>query len=339
MGIKSNFKNFLKENCSTDCFKERHLSHYAFEKVAVDTTLFLYKFKAIFASNWLAGFISLVAVFRKNQVHLLFVFDGPAPEEKREEQLRRRVERKKIEDRVNVMWKDYSSFIESGIFPENLKGIVDNDSPEEIKKFIEKKQKQIIDVSSTDFNLLKEMLTILQIPWVVSYTEAEKYASQLCIEGKVKAVLSDDTDVLAYCSPLALSDINIYTGFVLETSIEEIHKCLQMTSKTWLDFCILCGTDFNKNIENIGSNRAYKLIKEHSSIENINEKTDLDVLSLNHVRSREIFTSFEKSDLSIPYCGRARFNDLQKFIIDNNLHIDMSVAKFSCGTSIKMVFE
>ena len=41
-----------------------------------------------------------------------------------------------------------------------------------------------------------------------------------------------------------------------------------MTHEQFVDMCILCGCDYTSTIEGVGPTTAYKLIKEHSNIEN-----------------------------------------------------------------------
>ena len=56
-----------------------------------------------------------------------------------------------------------------------------------------------------------------------------------------------------------------------------------------MDFCILCGCDYNVKIKNIACERSYKLIKKFNNLENIEENTRLDLTTLNYNRIREIF--------------------------------------------------
>ena len=51
------------------------------------------------------------------------------------------------------------------------------------------------------------------------------------------------------------------------------------------NLCILCGTDYNKNIYKVGPKKAYDLLKKHESIDNFT----IDTSILNHIRVRELF--------------------------------------------------
>ena len=60
MGIK-NLNVFLRKNCP-EVYEEIHISEYAYKKVAIDTSLFLCKYKAIYGEKWLVAFINLVSI-------------------------------------------------------------------------------------------------------------------------------------------------------------------------------------------------------------------------------------------------------------------------------------
>ena len=86
MGIK-NLNVFLRKNCPK-VFEEIHISEYAYKKVAIDTSLFLCKYKAIYGEKWLVAFINLVSILRKNEIHCVFIYDNGSPPEKEEEKAR-----------------------------------------------------------------------------------------------------------------------------------------------------------------------------------------------------------------------------------------------------------
>ena len=46
-----------------------------------------------------------------------------------------------------------------------------------------------------------------------------------------------------------------------------------MTYEQFRDLCIMCGTDYNKNIERVGPETAYNALIEHNT-SNIDEQND-----------------------------------------------------------------
>jgi 5'-3' exonuclease len=86
----------------------------------------------------------------------------------------------------------------------------------------------------------------------------------------------------------------------------------------------MCGTDYNPNIYKVGSVTAYKLIKEHGSIDEIGKNTKKDISVLNHTRVTQLFTEFEDYGIdTIPYCGKPDFEKLKKFVIERGIQINI----------------
>ncbi len=113
MGIKNLHK--ILEKYSKNCYKTKHLSEYSYRKVAIDISLYLYKYKAIAGNRWLESFINLVNSLRKNDIHCVFVYDGQAPIEKLEEQKRRRESRENQSKKIEELERQISDFENNGI--------------------------------------------------------------------------------------------------------------------------------------------------------------------------------------------------------------------------------
>jgi 5'-3' exonuclease len=328
MGIKSNYNKFLKETAGEDIFKPTHLSQFAFKKIAVDTTLYLYKFKAAIGDGWISGFLNLIKCMTNNQVHCVFVFDGKAPVEKQAEQELRQTGKRKLEDDISELESSLGEYYKSGLISESLKRIkMTNDTfnPVEVEERIAKKQSQVINVCPEDFEKLKELMKIMGTPFYTAPTEAEKFCSKLCIDGLVDAVLSDDTDIMAYACPMSLSKLDTLSGICRCVEHDELIKALDLTEEQFIQHCIMCGTDYNKNIPRVGSATSYKMLKKHGSIESIRDELKLDVSILTHDVVLKLFREFEPYDIKqIPHCTPPSFEDLQRFVNTHKLQIDVS---------------
>ena len=118
-------------------------------------------------------------------------------------------------------------------------------------------------------------------------------------------------------------------------------QSLDISSDQFLDLCIMCGTDYNKNIYKVGPEKAFKLLKEHGTIDDLLNKSVLDEASisvLKHVRVRELFRKYTKSDVLISYCGDPDKEKLQEFIYKYNVRINLDSFYRSCAPA-KLVFE
>ena len=205
-----------------------------------------------------------------------------------------------------------------------------------VEEKIQQKKNQLYSISSADFEVAKKLFDVLHVPYYTAPFEAEKTCSKLCIEGHVAAVLSEDTDIIAYGSPIFLSKIDTNKDTCVQLSHPHLLNELKLSKSEMLDFCIMCGTDYNTNIPKIGSKTAYKYITKHRTIEAI-AGSGVDVSILRHERVRELFTVFEDHCIeNIPYCGRPDFASLQEFVIKHDVQTRIDKLKESFIREIKI---
>lgn len=354
MGIK-NLNKFLRNNCP-EIYEEIHISEYSFKKVAIDISLYLCKFKTICGDRWLSAFINLIACLRKNEVHCVFIYDTGAPPEKEAERKERAAQRAKLEEKVYKLEEAMEKFHLSGEIGQILIDLYKrrtnkSDPPRLMKRkideidmgFVEgavtKMRGQILDIKPEDFQKTKELFDILKVPYFNAPLEAETTCADLCKRGLVDAVLSEDTDVMAYAAPVFLSKINTTNGTCTRIKYPDILEQLELKSEEFLDLCIMCGCDYNKNIFRVGPEKAYKYIQKYSSIEGVAANTKLDVSILNHVRGRELFRDYEKVAYNIKYCGTPDFQKLEEFIFKNNIRCSVEGLKKSFVHQTTIVFE
>jgi len=363
MGI-NNLHKLLRNKCP-QIYEEVHLSKYAFKKIAIDISLYLFKYKTIFGDKWLSAFINLVSCMRRNNIHCVFIYDSGAPPEKGAEQAERRETREKLRQKVLEIEEALLDYKENGNLSQtiidfnkklskrrgdtNMKKLLRRDIKEdeikdsdvaEMDEELIKIKNQVISISSTDFDLTKVLFDIINVPYFQAPLEAETMCADICIRKQVDAVISEDTDVLAYGAPIFLTKLNTHNDTCTEIKYNDILKELEISSPQFLDLCIMCGCDYNKNIFRIGPEKAYKLLKEHGTIDDLHNKGVLkDISVLKHNRSRELFRNYQKSNVSIPYCGQPDFKKLQEFVFKHNISINLSSFHKACSPAVLVFTE
>lgn len=251
--------------------------------------------------QWYSSCLDLVCLFLTHNVTPVFIFDGVSLPEKSSTQKARREE--KIKARLKL---------------DQLKATLRALSP------IDCKRDMIIELRSLmsrSFHLeRKEILEIMEfiasigIPAFQAKGEAEQLCSALTINGYTSATYSEDTDNLVYGCPLlitALSDSyydskeNKYLRRVICVQQADILATLQLSHQEFMDFCIMCGCDFNQRIPRIGPVKSYALIKEHRSIDALPDSYKVD--NLCHHRCREIFTDLTYDEIDDLDVDKIRF--------------------------------
>jgi 5'-3' exonuclease len=360
MGIKS-LNQLLKKY--ENLHEEIHISEYAFKKVAIDISNYMYKYKFTQGDNWMASFIQLIASLRRNEIHAVFIYDSPAPDEKRFEQAKRRESREKDKQKIYKLDMAMDEFHSTGKIDDCLKELGEKMNKNDgkrllrpgldmraIEAYVDKLKQRCIDIKSEDFDLSKKLFDLLDVPYFMAPMEAETMCSDLCKRGVVDAVLSEDTDVLAYGTPHLLNKINTMQDTCIRVDFSKVLAELDMSYNQFLDMCIMCGTDYNPNIEGVGVVNAYKLIHLYGDIDSLEQhvqstekltkvehKCANNIHVLNHIRTRQLFTEYQETEIDIKFCGTPDWEGLSEFLFVHNCRYNLQTIK-KCFDPPKIVF-
>lgn len=325
-----------------------HLSEFAYEKIAIDISLYMHKYKSICGDRWPSAFINLVASLRRNEIHCVFIFDGKAPDEKADEHEKRRNNKENNASKIQELEQALVQYKKTGVISKVIRDmyarrrspvhtkLIGKVSESDIdmdwvEKKINQKKNSLYEVLPEDFELAKTLFKMLGVPWYTAPWEAEKQCAKLAIDGRVHAVLTEDSDVLAYGAPILLTKIDTSADTCVAIYHDVILEELGLDNDQFLDLCILCGTDYNENIRGIGSKRAYDdIIGVYGSIDEYASQTGKDVSVLNHERVRELFRGFVDEETAIPkipYCSQPNYQKFEKFLIDRGFNLNFTKLK------------
>jgi len=340
MGIKSLHK-FLQKRVP-DIYKPDTISAYKGKKIAVDTIAYLYQFKTSKRKRWITSFIAMLQMFNKYNIEGIFIYDTRAPAMKKDTIRERRAKRTKAGQRIQDIISDRDEYKNNGENPSQLLIDIMNKrsqyvskllQPDNPQKFvvdldvvddeISRLDKQSVYVTREDMTQTKELLDMLGIAYFDAESEAETLCCYMCNYGEVDAVLSNDTDVLVYGTPVFITNLNMYTEGCTRICVQDILDGLEITHEEFKDFCIMCGTDYNKNIYQIGAVKAFKLIKKYRRLEHIRDETNYDTSVLKFEAVREIF---EKPDVPPCLCLDTRPVDRERlvdFLMRHNCAVDL----------------
>lgn len=301
----------------------------------MDISIFLYKYiRTAGPKKWVDNFVLFLCELKKNGIRPVCIFDGPNPPiEKKREQERRRHETAKVVDRLNECIK-IRKIIEDVYIPDIIpppEDIVNNcklliyrgrgvdttnyEEPYHIKealdKIIDRLENQTMPITDAQRDLAFEIVQVLGLNAIKAPGEAEKLCAQYAVEGKVDGVLTEDTDVLAYGTPImfAFKDYKLNDKKIYMIYMKSLLEALGLTQEEFTDLCILLSCDYNSRVKgyppgknckkavNIGVKHAYAMIQEHRRLEQVCEYV-LDEAPLIYPRCRELFSFEDDSESS-----------------------------------------
>lgn len=252
MGIRGLTK-LISDNAPNAIKNVQSMDHYKGKIIAFDTSLHMYQIMTvlktpavsmetdgvdpmvILSGQGLLGLLSRVVRAMSAGIRPVFVFDGEPPTEKGP------TLKKRSENREKVM--------------------VGGSSPD---------SNRFYKLTKSDIDDCKKMLRLAGIPIIQAPGEAEAQCADMCRNGIVHGVSTEDTDTLTFGSPLLIRNMFSSKSNITEYHLDALIRDLGLISQgQFVDLCILCGCDYCSTIPGIGPVRALSHIRSHENIEGV----------------------------------------------------------------------
>ena len=249
MGVKL-LSTLLKSFCPR-AIKNVHLSQLSGKKICIDTSIYLYRFKA--QECLLEKFYLMCSLFKYYNIIPIFIFDGKPPPEKYNEIKNRRIKREQNKLEYNKLLEQFG-----------------NNITQKQEKILKRMKRNFTHITRNDILNVKDLLDGYGIKYIDAKGEADILCASLVLKKKVSAVLTEDMDLFVYGCPHVLRYLSFSNHNCLEYDLNSILKTLSINLSNFQYICILAGTDYNISKKNIFYyfNLYKKFIKE--DIKNLN---------------------------------------------------------------------
>ena len=285
MGVRD--LNYLIKRYNKNSIRELTLYDLKQKTLAIDLQLYLYK-ALIQNKNPVEEIHKQILHLERYKIKPIYVFDGKPPKEKMDELQKRAYKRSRSLEVIQYLESVYLQKI--SVDEMDIKNLVLN-KIDELKKnsmTIDRKTKQAI----------KYLCTIMGVNYIDNMDmEADKAIGILYKRGEIDGCISEDNDMLVYGCEHLYRFYKTNSSHILEYNLVEIRKDLNVSDQEFVDLCILCGSDYYKNIKfrsNLkNSVVAYYLIKKYQKLENIVENKNYLPKDLDYNRIRNIYNLVE----------------------------------------------
>lgn len=276
MGIK-NLNKFLKSQCSKDAIKCIHLSELSGKKIAIDASIYMYKFET--DNSLIENIYLMISIFRYYNILPIFIFDGKPPTEKKELLEKRREDKITAEKEYN----DLKKMLEKNVFNE--------DDKQEIIGTMDSLKKQFVYIKKDKITAVKDMIKYYGVTYYDAPGEADELCSMLVIKKKVWGCLSEDMDMFVYGCTNVLRYLSLMSHTVVCYNMKEILEELQIPQKEFREICILSGTDYNvySNLNEYKKPNLEKTLKHYRKFVKLRKSVSLD---LSNNKTDESFDDF-----------------------------------------------
>jgi flap endonuclease-1 len=339
-----------------DIIINEHITLYSHQRVFMDISSYIYKYITTLGtqnSRWINCILQMFLSLKSYKVHVVPVFDGKPPEEKKEELEDRKEKRQKIKDKIKKLEEAIQNYKNKTLSEEDntylleiIKDLQSKNKSTKLKSLlfkvddeIEVTDNDILDIEnyisfslnrnmyymgSKEVETVKELLNVIGIPFIQAPDEAETLCCYLCKQGFGTAVISRDTDCFAHGCPNTILDYEPSSGMITSVRLDDLLTSMEFTHDEFIDFAILIGCDYNKKskLKGVGTAKAFELITQFRKIEDI-VSTKYDIANLEYKHIRPLFKkTYEK--IKVKKHKSIDRDALESFIDEYNLNININ---------------
>jgi 5'-3' exonuclease len=236
MGIRG-LNRFIQHRC-TGAINRLHLKEFTGKRIAVDTSIYMYRFSG--EGALLENMYLMCSVFRHYNINAVFVFDGPPPPQKTDLIELRRKKKDEAKRQYEVLAKIIK---EKARTPGPCSTTTEIDDISETMRELKKK---FIHLRDCDIADVKELLVSFGFSTIDAEGEADALCANLSLKKRVDACMSDDTDMFVYGCPVVLRNISLLNHSAVAYNMCEILKMLSLSQSEFKMMCVVCGTDYTQ---------------------------------------------------------------------------------------------
>ena len=310
MGIRY-LNRFFKEE-ATQAIKLISLKQLSGKKIAIDISIYMYKYAS--ENGLIENIYLLLSVLRHYNIIPIFIFDGKAPDEKKELLQKRKEDKKAAEE-------EYAILQNKLVINENM----DEIEKQEIITNMDLLKKKFVNISRKDIEMVKRLIRAYGATYYDAPGESDEICALLTIKGKVWATMSEDMDMFVYGCPRVIR----YTSLLNHTAVlydtKNILELLGITQKDLREICVLSGTDYNSVVEenkktpNLYSTLKYfkKFFKAKMKQENNIDQQNIEfydwlICNTNYIKDLDLLQKiYDIFDLTKNHQNIKKFEDIK----------------------------
>jgi flap endonuclease-1 len=267
MGIPR-LNKLLLEKCSQQSIYNIHLESLQGKKIAVDTSIYLYRFLS--DGNFMEQLYLFLSLFKYYRIEPVFIFDGKPPAEKSATIKKR----KDIRKEASKEFEELSQLLLTAT----------DEEKSEIEKKMSNLKRKMVRITWGYIDKAIELMTAYGFKHYLAPNEADQLCIYLNHIGEVDAVVSDDMDMIVAGCSYVIRSINMGTHEAVFYDTAKILVDMDLTKETFIQIAALSSNDYEitGNKISISIKRGYEYYQKYKD-ENTDTITFYEWLVLQNV--------------------------------------------------------
>lgn len=235
--------------------------------VAVDVPSLFYRlmYSAEDIEGGATTFMNMFVPLKRAGIRVLFVFDGHHKPNKGPEHARRAARQNTDAENLKLM-REILDAREKTPMPHDIDVGEWMRDTEEYREKVRKLEQRTDVIRPGDYAFLTRFLVDHGWVTLIAHDEGEFAAAWLEVSGIAHAVISDDFDVLPCGSRLFIRNFGAHKQPCQAVRLEPVLVALRMSQAMFLEFCVLCGSDFTNHLHGMGPVKAKQCMQTYKSL-------------------------------------------------------------------------
>lgn len=295
MGIRGNLKRCVAD-LFPGCLSQVPLGYFSGKRVAIDFSNLYAKYKYVFRDDWRRYLDRFADSLVANGLQIIFVMDGKMPCAKIPEQARRKERMEKdtqklsqlreLKARLSAETSEednraatrllsiYARQVNADIYRHLVDRICSGEEKldksdmvaqlDQVLQHLEGAQVPKLDRAEIDAYRATSHHACL-----LAEGEAEQTMAVMVKEGLVDYAYSEDSDLIALQCPRVIRKVSGGSTMYELFEFEKLAELSKMSPQEITEWCILCGTDYNRSPVGVAAKTALKLIKQFKNLEQV----------------------------------------------------------------------
>ncbi|KEG07731.1 putative exonuclease [Trypanosoma grayi] len=161
-----------------------------------------------------------------------------------------------------------------------------------------------VDITTELAHAVIQVLQERRLECIVAPYEADAQLAYMCKEGYVQAVISEDSDLIAYHCPCQIAKLDAHGNCEVFLA-QDLKRCPSFSGLSYESFlvgCILSGCDYLPSLRHIGVKKAFRLVAQATSVPSL-----MHALEVKFGFSKEELREYESKLQQAFYCFAHHF--------------------------------
>lgn len=174
------------------------------------------------------------------------------------------------------------------------------------------------NITDREYGDIIDLIKLFGFRYIISQEEADSQCAYMSRNNIVDYIISDDMDMLVFGCNKIIRKFTISPNKKMQLiELKQVLTGLNMSMDTFIQMCILLGSDYADTIEGIGFEKAYTILSRYKSIKNAQQNKVLPAYKYKNAYNYFVNLKYIKVTRSDIVSSKIDINQIREFLFKN----------------------